>query len=131
MSFAGVMKRDVKTRGYEMSSDIKLFLPLDPENNLSLLPTVESKDKNLKLNFLFFFCVCNYISAWLKMDVRRVESCWKRMERNEESFFIVLFLGLKCKWNITWAKETRTLPTFVCWVKQTFTPTQWADEITF
>lgn len=55
MSFAGVMKRDVKTRGYEMSSDIKLFLPLNPENNLSLLPTVESKDKNLKLNFLFFF----------------------------------------------------------------------------
>jgi hypothetical protein len=32
-------------RGYEMSSDIKLFLPLNPENNLSLLPTVEKDDK--------------------------------------------------------------------------------------
>lgn len=71
------------------------FLPPPHKTISSCLSPTES-DKNLKLNFMFFFAY-NYISAWLKIDVRRVEfveSIWKNIKK---CCFVVLF---RLKWSI-------------------------------
>lgn len=59
-----------------------MILSFHTEDISSSLSSTES-DKNLKLNFMFFFAY-NYIFAWLKIDVRRakfVESIWKEIKK--------------------------------------------------